>query len=60
MNETLNLISSIGFPAVMCLLMFKEFREQDKMHREETDHLRDAIDNNTLAITRLLDKLGED
>ena len=47
MNEIMQYISSVGFPIVMCLLMFKQVNE-----------LRSVIENNTLVLTKLAHKIG--
>ena len=48
-----NFISTIGFPIVACGAMFYMVRENDKLHREEIDSLRKALDANTAALLRL-------
>jgi hypothetical protein len=47
-------ISQIGFPISMCLLLLKRMQEQDNLYRENEGKLRDVIERNTLAITKLL------
>ena len=37
-----------------------EQRETRQMHREETAKLTEAINNNTLIITKLYERLGDD
>lgn len=49
MDEIMQYISSIGFPIVMCLLMFKQMNE-----------LRGVIENNTLVLQKLVHKMGVD
>lgn len=53
MTEWANLISSVGFPIGMCLLMWYQNSELTKTHKEETDELKKAIENNTLILTEL-------
>lgn len=53
------LIGSIGFPIVCCMIMFKQSNEENKRHDEETKGFMEAINNNTLVITQLKDKLEE-
>ena len=57
MNDIINFISTIGFPIFICLYMIKVNQDSDKMHRDEIDKLRMTVDNNTVAIVKLLDKL---
>ena len=47
-------ISQIGFPIFMCLLLLKRMQEQDNLYRENEGKLRDVIERNTLAITKLI------
>ena len=68
-NALANFIASYGFPIVMCLLMAWYVYDTNKKHRAEVDKLNEqhkeemkqvteALNNNTLALQRLCDKLG--
>lgn len=64
------LITTVGFP-IVCFLMcgwyvkYREDKNDNKLekiidaHNEENKRLTDAVNNNTLALQRLTDKLGE-
>ena len=52
--EYVQAISQIGFPIFMCLLLLKRMQEQDYLYRENESKLRDVIERNTLALTKLL------
>lgn len=54
------LIGSLGFPIIACGALFWKMNEQDKSHKEETEMLTKALENNTIALTKLLDKLEGD
>ncbi len=67
----LDAVSVVGFPIVMCLIFIyyvkyltdKNAEQIDKLqdqHRQETSELTKAVENNTLALTRLLDKLDKE
>lgn len=56
-TELTTLITTVGFPIVMCLLLFKHIKDSDSARKEEMDRMSDAIDNNTLALQRLVDML---
>ncbi len=56
-TELTTLITTVGFPIVMCLLLFKHIKDSDSARKEEMDKMSDAIDNNTLALQRLVDML---
>lgn len=54
-----NLIGSIGFPIVMCIMMYNRMGKQDEQHKEEMSKLTESINNNTIALTQLSAKLDE-
>lgn len=57
MEDLGSLITSVGFPIVMCLLLFYYMREQNADHKAESNEMKEAINNLTLMIQRLTDKL---
>jgi hypothetical protein len=57
-NVVVQLISSLGFPIACCIAMFWQNNKLNENHKEETSKLNEAINNNTLALNRLIDKLG--
>lgn len=70
MNEIVQVISAVGFPIVAALgcgffvkwqyeQNMKQTEEMRKEHREETAKMTEALNNNTLALQRLIDKLGD-
>ena len=59
-NMLTQIISTVGFPIVMSLVLFWYVRELNNTHKAETDDLRKAIEANTIAITRLSDKMDEE
>lgn len=58
-GDITQLIGSLGFPIVMCFYMMKVNRETSQDHKEEVAELRKAVENNTLVVQRVLDKLEE-
>ena len=48
-----NLISSVGFPIVMCLIMVKLMMRMEESHKTEIDSLKEALNSNTNVLTRL-------
>lgn len=67
----LDAVSVVGFPIVMCLVFMyyvkyltdKNSEQIDRIteqHREETKELTKAVENNTLVVTQLLDRMGKD
>ena len=57
-SEILSAISSIGFPIVFCIMLWKTNRETQSAHETEVKNLMSSIDKLTLAIQRLFDKIG--
>lgn len=51
------LIGSLGFPIVMCFYLIKMYKDSEQDHKEEVSHLRTAVENNTIVVQRVLDKL---
>lgn len=49
MNDIISAIGTVGFPIVMCLLMYKE-----------VDDLRTTIEKNTEIITKLYERMSKD
>lgn len=58
-NTVTQVVGSLGFPIVMCFYMMKQNREMDKDHKEEVSQLREAVENNTLMMQKIFDKLEE-
>ena len=63
-SAILQAISSVGFPIVMCIVMFWYIQKVEERHRQEIESLRNAINetksainNNTIVMNRVLDKM---
>lgn len=54
-----SLIGSLGFPIVMCVLLFSYMKEQNEQHQEETNALKDAINELKVAITTLTERFNK-
>ena len=70
-TQVMQMIMNVGFPIVMCGAMAWYVKDTSEKHREEVRQLNEqhnnemqqvttALNNNTLALQRLCDKLGED
>lgn len=57
-NTLIHGVSSLGFPVVMCVLMMKYMKEKDESNRLEMAELRKTIENNTLVISSLMQRIG--
>ena len=52
-QELSMLVSNVGFPIAMCLLLLNRMGTQDKVYRETEVKLRQVIAENTKAINKL-------
>lgn len=70
-NTIIEAIGSVGFPIVACIVIAwffnkvnenyrQDIKELTASHKEEAQSMRDALNNNTLALQKLLDKLERD
>lgn len=53
MSEIVQLIGSLGFPIVACIALFWQLNKQNDYHKQETDSLKEAIDELKVAIMQL-------
>lgn len=71
MNEIVQIISTLGFPIAMCVgacffikyqfdTSNRQMEEMRKEHKEEVANMSKAIENNTIALTRLIEKLDKE
>lgn len=59
-NAIITTIQAVGFPIAACVALYLHMIHQDADHKEEVTQLRDAINNNTQVMQRLLDRLGKE
>lgn len=52
-NTIIQIVSSLGFPIVMCGALFWYMVKQREVHKEETDNLKDTINENTKVLAEL-------
>ena len=57
-NALIQLVSSLGFPIVCCGALFWKMVKTDEQHRVEMEKVTEALNNNTIALTNLSNKLG--
>lgn len=66
-----NLLSNYAFPFVACVAMAwyvydrgekerKDRNENQERHKSEVDNLATVINNNTIVMTKLVDRLGDE
>ena len=59
-NTIITLVGSLGFPIVAYGGLFWYMINQDERHSEEIKELREVVEKNTLALTKLCEKMGVD
>jgi hypothetical protein len=52
-----SMISNIGFPCVMCLIIIGLMIKQNDAHKEEMAKITESLNNNTNALIQLTAKL---
>ena len=55
-NIVLQAISTVGFPIVVAIALFWKMNKQDEDHKSEMLKVTEAINNNTIALQKLIDK----
>ena len=58
-NVITQVISNIGFPCAMCLLMYYHMYKQIEAHSEEISKLTSVINENTVATKQLVALLSK-
>lgn len=53
-------VSTLGFPIAVCLICFWYINKREEQHKEEVTELAKAINNNTIVMQKLVDKLEGD
>lgn len=53
------LVKDLGFPIAVCIAMFWLNNKQTEQHKEEMTKVTEALNNNTLALVELKDKLDK-
>lgn len=56
-NTVMQLVTTLGFPIVCCIALFWRMIKSDENHKEEMKKLSEALNNNTLAINKLNERL---
>lgn len=71
MSDVINIISTVGFPIFACITMGwfvkyqldkndEEMQETREAHRQEVEKITEALNNNTLVLQKLIDKIEGD
>ena len=57
MQEVVTAISTVGFPIVMCILIFYYMEKESESHKQEVDGLKEVLTDLKISITQLTDKI---
>lgn len=57
-ESILDIIPTVGFPIACCIAMFLQQNKIMENHKKEMSEMKNAIDNNTIALTKLIEKLN--
>lgn len=58
MQEVMEFIKQLGFPIAVAVALFWQNTKLNEQHKEEMSKVTEALNNNTLALTELKDKIG--
>lgn len=56
-DQIIQMISTVGFPIVCCGALFWYMMKESSSHKEEVAKITEALNNNTLMLQKLCDKL---
>lgn len=56
-SSIVQVIGSLGFPIAACIAVFWYLMKESENHKAEVTKLSEALQNNTLALTKLCDEL---
>lgn len=59
-NDLSTLVSTLGFPIGMCLIMCYYINKINDAHKEESDKFAEALNNNTVVLQKLCDNLDSE
>lgn len=59
-HDLAQLISAVGFPIVVAIALYYQNTCLSASYRKLNQQLQDKLDNNTLILTRLVEKLHQD
>lgn len=57
---TAELINVVGFPIAVCIALFYIIREMSKNHKETILEFKRSVDQNTIALNQLINKIDRD
>lgn len=58
MDSWVQVIQTLGFPIAVAVAMFWQNTKLQEQHKDEMGKITEALNNNTVALTELKDKIG--
>ena len=58
MDSWVQVVQTLGFPIAVAIAMFWQNTKLQEQHKEEMSKITEALNNNTIALTELKDKIG--
>lgn len=58
MDSIIDIIQKLGFPIACVIALFWQNNKMSEQHKEELKQITDALNNNTIALTKLEEKIG--
>lgn len=52
-----NIITTVGFPIAMCMMLYYQLLKNNEQHTQEMDKITEALNNNTNALNLLIEKM---
>ena len=59
LTAAMQLVGSLGFPIVMCILLYNNLSKEQEAHKEEISSLRDCINDLKLTLVSIRGVIGE-
>ena len=59
-QDIITAICTVGFPIVAYGALFWYVLKKDTEHKEEVEKMTEAINNNTIALTKLIERLDNE
>lgn len=56
----IQVVGSLGFPIAACIAVFWYLMKESENHKAEVTKLSEALQNNTIALTKLCDELEKE
>ena len=58
LKAVMQVVSSIGFPIAICLILLWFIKDMLEKHKDETNKFTESLNNNTLVLQRVCDMLS--